>query len=60
MGDEAVPFAEGKIRVAGGKTREEMIFEGLDGPFGRIAPVDMRRDELKAYVLFPQGVAKFV
>ena len=60
LGDEAIPFAEGKIRVAGGKTREEMIFEGLDGPFGRIAPVDMGRDELKAYILFPQGVAKFV
>ena len=58
MRNESVPLAERELGIARGKAGEEVILESLDGPFGRIAPMNMRRDELKFYVLFLESLAK--
>ena len=58
--DEPVPLAERELGITRRESCEKMVLEGLNGPFGCITPMDVRRDELKSYVLFAQSLAKIL
>ena len=50
--DKSVPLSERELRITRRETREEVIFESLYCPFGRIAPMDMWRNKLEFDILF--------
>jgi hypothetical protein len=44
--EQAIPQLERKVWVNAAKAGNKMVFEGSNGSFGSVAPVDVRRDEL--------------
>ena len=42
LGEETVPFLEGKIGVARGESNAQMIFECVDHTLGRVTVVGIR------------------
>ena len=60
MRDESVPLSERKLGITRKETRKKVVFKGLNGPFGCIAPMNMRRDELEFDVLLAQSLTKIV
>ena len=47
MGDEAVPEIQGEVGVATTEAGDEVILVGLDGPFGCVGAMKVRRNELE-------------
>jgi hypothetical protein len=54
--EETVPFREGISRVSGGKDRDEVIFEGSDGPFGGIGAMFFGGDTLEVDFVFLKSI----
>jgi len=51
LGEEMVPEVNGEQFVGAAESTNEVIFEGANGAFGSIAPMDMWWDQLKIDVL---------
>ena len=47
MRDEVVPEIQGEVGFATTEADNEMIFVGLDGAFGGVGPMKVRRNELE-------------
>ena len=47
MMNEAVPEMQGKVRVATSEAGNEVILVGLDGAFGGVCAMQVRRNELE-------------
>ena len=52
MGHQEVPLREWEFWVASGKARAEVILPCLDGPFGCVAAMNVRWDQLEGDVVF--------
>ena len=57
---KSVPFTKRKVRIARGKASKKVVFEGLNSSFGCVAPMNVRRDELKINFLFAQSLTKIL
>jgi hypothetical protein len=53
---KAIPQMQGKVLVSTTEASNEVILEGADGPFRRIASVDMWGNKLKVNGLLRQVV----
>ena len=47
MRDEAVPEMQGEVRVATAEAGDEVILVALDGAFGGVCTMQVRRNELE-------------
>ena len=47
MGDEAIPEMQGEVWVAATEAGEKVILVGLDGAFGGVGAMKVRRNELE-------------
>ena len=57
---EEIPFGEWEFGIAGGETRAEMIFPCLNGAFGGVSTVAVRRDALEIDVVLFEGFLEFI
>ena len=59
-----IPKLEGKICIRGAQSTNEVVFEGLDGPFCCVDPMVVGFHKLQAAILllqvFPDGLAGLV
>jgi hypothetical protein len=57
---EEIPFGEGEFWVTCSQARAKMVFPGLDGSFGGVAAVAVRRDTLEVDVVFFKSLLELV
>jgi hypothetical protein len=56
LGEETVPFGEGKSGIGGAEDRNEVVFERSDGSLGSIGTVFFGGNSLELNAVFLKGV----
>ena len=55
LGNETIPFLEGKVGVARGESGTNMMFECADRTFGGVAVVGVQENKLEVNVVLAEG-----